>query len=154
MALMNILAAQQSHHSTPHNSQPDQKPTSPSPIPDLSASNITRSYVSRSHPPPSTTVDNSTSKRVVFSHPTLQADSSFQVYRQWHRRWQDFAHDGIFPDSLQDHFKDLCCCELLRCKQADDETFSDFSRGNRFVYWRQLPTLPASAEMSRTLGTH
>ncbi|KAG0711208.1 hypothetical protein GWK47_021100 [Chionoecetes opilio] len=118
------------------------------------------------------TVATSAGKHVAHSPPTLLADSSFQVFRQWRRLWEDYLlyHDsqrlprhkqliqlrmavsldvqrilehtlGIAPDTsltvtevldtLQSHFKSqrneaLRRRELLCCKQADGESFSDF----------------------------
>ncbi|KAG0724288.1 hypothetical protein GWK47_040884 [Chionoecetes opilio] len=93
----------------------------------------------------------SAGKHVAHSPPTLLADSSFQVFRQWRRPWEDYSTmldsqrlprhkqlqlmmavvTGQVLDTLQSHFKSqrneaLRRRELLCCKQADGESFSDF----------------------------
>ncbi|KAK4322625.1 hypothetical protein Pmani_006602 [Petrolisthes manimaculis] len=64
---MNLLSVQQTHHAAPYNLQPNQStPVCLSPPSYLSNYNDTRSYVSRSPPPPNTTAGNSTSKPTEF----------------------------------------------------------------------------------------
>ncbi|XP_050705813.1 uncharacterized protein LOC126991118 [Eriocheir sinensis] len=121
---------------------------------------------------PTPTAGPLTTKPVAQSLPILQADASYQTFRQWRRRWKDFSvmidlqrlprekqliqlqmsvslevqrtleHTlGIAPntqlavekvlDVLQSHFKSqrneaLRRRELLCCKQAAGESFSDF----------------------------
>ncbi|KAG0718950.1 hypothetical protein GWK47_051498 [Chionoecetes opilio] len=93
------------------------------------------------------TVTTSAGKHVAHSPPTLLADSSFQVFRQWRRLWEDFSTmldlqrlPCISNSSscgwlglryLQSHFKSqqneaLRRRELLCSKQAGGELFSDF----------------------------
>ena len=83
MAILQMLSSQHVH-AAHHTTNVTPHPSSPSTTPGLPPVSL---LSSPAQPP----VRNSSSKPAVLSPPTPQADASFQVFRQWRRRWQDYT---------------------------------------------------------------